>query len=56
MLALAAAAGGKEYTAIAGCVKDLPPPVLADLYLRARRQTGTAAVEGDDLADDHHAQ
>jgi hypothetical protein len=24
----------KEYTAIAGWVKDVPPPVLADLYLR----------------------
>jgi hypothetical protein len=28
--------GGDEgYTAIAGSVKDVPPPVLADLYLRA---------------------
>src|SRR6266516_6169991 len=38
VLALAAAAvvaGMKGYTAIAGWVKDVPPPVLADLYLRA---------------------
>jgi hypothetical protein len=38
VLALAAAAvmaGMKGYTAIAGWVKDFPPPVLADLYLRA---------------------
>jgi hypothetical protein len=38
VLALAAAAvvaGMKWYTAIAGWVKDVPPPVLADLYLRA---------------------
>ena len=38
VLALAAAAvvaGMKGYTAIAGCVKDVPPPVLADLYMRA---------------------
>ena len=38
MLALAAAAvvaGMKGYTAIAGWVKDVPAPVLADLYLRA---------------------
>ena len=37
VLALAAAAvvaGMKGYTAIAGWVKDVPPPVLADLYLR----------------------
>ena len=43
VLALAAAAvvaGMKGYTAIAGWVKDVPPPVLADLYLRA----GAAAV------------
>jgi hypothetical protein len=44
VLALAAAAvvaGMKGYTAIAGWVKDVPPPVLADLYLRpapARRR------------------
>jgi len=25
----------KGYTAIAGWVKDVPPPVLADLYMRA---------------------
>jgi hypothetical protein len=41
VLALAAAAAVKEYTAIAGWVKDVPPPVLADLYPAARRQTGT---------------
>jgi len=38
VLALAAAAvvaGMKGYTAIAGWVRDVPPPVLADLYLRA---------------------
>src|SRR5215468_9628916 len=38
VLALAAAAvvaGMKGYTAIAGWVKDVPPPVLADLYMRA---------------------
>jgi DDE_Tnp_1-associated len=38
VLALAAAAvvaGMKGYTAIAGWVKDVPPAVLADLYLRA---------------------
>jgi DDE_Tnp_1-associated len=38
VLALAAAAvvaGMKGYTAISGCVKDVPPSVLADLYLRA---------------------
>src|SRR5260370_197580 len=38
VLALAAGAvvaGMKGYTAIAGWVKDVPPPVLADLYLRA---------------------
>ena len=37
VLALAAAAvvaGMKGYTAIAGWVRDVPPPVLADLYLR----------------------
>ena len=38
VLALAAAAvvaGMKGYTAITGWVQDVPPPVLADLYLRA---------------------
>jgi predicted transposase YbfD/YdcC len=38
VLALAAAAvvaGMKGYSAIAGWVKDVPPPVLADLYMRA---------------------
>lgn len=38
VLALAAAAvvaGMKGYTAIAGWVKDVPPAVLAELYLRA---------------------
>jgi predicted transposase YbfD/YdcC len=38
MLALAAAAvvaGMRGYTAIGGWVKDVPPPVLAELYLRA---------------------
>ena len=38
VLALAAAAvvaGMKVYTAIAGWVRDVPPAVLADLYLRA---------------------
>ena len=38
VLALAAAAvvaGMKGYTAIAGWVKDVPAPVLADLYMRA---------------------
>src|SRR5215468_9486569 len=38
VLALAAAAvvaGMKGYTAIAGWVKDVPSPVLADLYMRA---------------------
>ena len=38
VLALAAAAvvaGMRGYTAIAGRVRDVPPPVLADLYLRA---------------------
>jgi DDE_Tnp_1-associated len=38
VLALAAAAvvaGMKGYTAIAGWVRDVPLPVLADLYLRA---------------------
>ena len=38
VLALAAAAvvaGMRGYTAIAGWVKDVPPPVLAELYLRA---------------------
>jgi hypothetical protein len=38
VLALAAAAvvaGMKWYTAIAGWVKDVPLPVLADLYMRA---------------------
>ena len=38
VLALAAAAvvaGMKGYTAIAGWVRDVPPPLLADLYMRA---------------------
>jgi DDE_Tnp_1-associated len=38
VLALAAAAvvaGMKGYTAIAGRVRDVPPPVLAGLYMRA---------------------
>lgn len=38
VLALAAAAvvaGMKGYTAITGWVKDVPPPVLAELYMRA---------------------
>jgi hypothetical protein len=38
VLALAAAAvvtGMKGYTAITGWVKDVPSPVLADLYMRA---------------------
>ena len=38
VLALGAAAvvaGMKGYTAIAGWVRDVPSPVLADLYLRA---------------------
>jgi hypothetical protein len=38
VLALAAAAvvaGMKGYTAIAGWVRDVPAPVLADLYMRA---------------------
>ena len=38
VLALAAAAvlaGMKGYTAIAGWVRDVPPPVLANLYMRA---------------------
>ena len=38
VLALAAAAvvaGMKGYTAISGWVKDVPAPVLADLYMRA---------------------
>ena len=38
VLALAAAAvvaGMRGYTAIAGWVRDVAPPVLADLYLRA---------------------
>src|SRR5712692_7048118 len=38
VLALAAAAvvaGMKGYTAIAGWVKDVPPAILADLYLRS---------------------
>ena len=38
VLALAAAAvvaGMKGYTAISGWVKDVPLPVLADLYMRA---------------------
>ena len=55
VLALAAAAvvaGMRGYTAIAGWVKDVPPPVLAELYLRAGAP-GPAAVEGDDLAGDH---
>src|SRR6266568_238281 len=54
VLALAAAAvvaGMKGYTAIAGWVRDVPPPVLADLYLRAG--PGPAAVDGEDLAGDH---
>ena len=56
VLALAAAAvvaGMKGYTAIAGWVKDVPPPVLADLYMRAGGEPGAAAVEGDDLAGAH---
>ena len=56
VLALAAAAvvaGMKGYTAIAGWVKDVPPPVLADLYLRAGASPAPAAVEGDDLAGGH---
>ena len=55
VLALAAAAvvaGMKGYTAIAGWVKDVPPPLLADLYMRAGAGQ-PAAVEGDDLACDH---
>ena len=35
LAAAAAVAGMKGYTAIAGWVKDVPAPVLADLYLRA---------------------
>jgi hypothetical protein len=35
LAAAAVAAGMRGYTAIAGWVKDVPPPVLADLYLRA---------------------
>lgn len=55
VLALAAAAvvaGMKGYTAIAGWVKDVPPPVLADLYMRLV-PARAAAVEGDDLAGGH---
>ena len=55
VLALAAAAvvaGMKGYTAIAGWVRDVPPPVLADLYLRAG-EPGAAAIEGDHLAGGH---
>ena len=56
VLALAAAAvvaGMKGYTAISGWVKDVPLPVLADLYMRAGARPAPAAVEGDDLAGDH---
>ena len=35
LAAAAVVAGMRGYTAIAGWVKDVPPPVLADLYLRA---------------------
>ncbi len=35
LAAAAGVAGVKGYTAIAGWVTDVPPPVLADLYLRA---------------------
>jgi predicted transposase YbfD/YdcC len=45
VLALAAAAvvaGMKGYTAIAGWVRDVPPPVLADLYLRAGARPAAA--------------
>ena len=49
VLALAAAAvvaGMKGYTAIAGWVKDVPPPVLADLYRGAGKNhaMNTASV------------
>jgi hypothetical protein len=56
MAAAAVVAGMKGYTAIAGSVKDVPPPVLADLYMRVYArwcQAGAAPVEGDDLAGDH---
>ena len=45
VLALAAAAvvaGMKGYTAISGWVKDVPAPVLADLYLRAGARPAAA--------------
>jgi len=35
LAAAAVAAGMKGYTAIAGWVRDVPAPVLADLYMRA---------------------
>ena len=53
LAAAAVVAGMRGYTAIAGWVKDVPPPVLADLYLRAGAWPGPAAVEGDDLAGGH---
>ena len=53
LAAAAVVAGMKGYTAIAGWVKDVPPAVLADLYLRAGPRAGAAAVQGDDLAGGH---
>jgi hypothetical protein len=54
LAAAAVVAGMRGYTAIAGWVKDVPPPVLADLYLRVG--AGPAAVEGDDLAGGHRCR
>ena len=40
--------------AIAVWIRDVPPPVLADLCLQA--DAGPAAVEGDDLAGGHRCR
>ena len=46
MLAAAAVvAWMKGYTAIAGWVRNVPAPALADLYLRAGAWIGAAAVD-----------
>jgi len=40
----------KGYTAITGWIADVPPAILADVYLQQRRRSRPAAVEDHDLA------
>jgi DDE_Tnp_1-associated len=56
VLALAAAAvvaGMKGYTAIFGWVKDVPLPVLADLYMRAGARPARPPSKATIWAGDH---